>query len=126
MTDKKINRNPSSPSLGETEIVRQVGRNLKRLRLNAGLSLNDLSRHLAVSYQQIQKYEGGKNRLPVDKLHRLKDLYGVPYEIFFVEPAADPSAPPQPPEQEIATEMAAIADMRLRIKIRDIVRILAR
>jgi transcriptional regulator with XRE-family HTH domain len=61
----------------------QFGKNLKYLRIGAGLSQADISKILKISYQQIQKYEAGTNRMSVEYLYRLKHYYGVPYEIFF-------------------------------------------
>lgn len=61
----------------------KIGKVLIALRKDAGLSLSDIARHLGISYQQVQKYERGENRLPLEKLHSLKEFYGVPYEMFF-------------------------------------------
>ncbi len=49
----------------------------------AGLTQVKLGRALGVTFQQVQKYETGDNRLPVEKLYILRHLYGVPYERFF-------------------------------------------
>ncbi len=63
--------------------ARIIGANLRRLRHKVGLSQVDLGCSLDVSFQQVQKYENGQNRLPIEKLYLLKHLYGVPYEYFF-------------------------------------------
>jgi transcriptional regulator with XRE-family HTH domain len=60
-----------------------IGRNLKGLRMAFGYSQKQIGRILGVSFQQVQKYESGVNRLPVEKLYRLQKLYGVPYSSFF-------------------------------------------
>lgn len=60
-----------------------IGRNIRHLRHAAGLSLKDLADFLGISHQQVQKYETGQDRLPVDKLIRLQFLYQVPYETLF-------------------------------------------
>lgn len=65
-----------------TAFYKQLGRNLKALRLSCGASQNDVARILDVTYQQVQKYESGTTRLPLDKLSILKEFYGVPYEAF--------------------------------------------
>lgn len=66
--------------------LRRIGKALRLLRLEAGLSMGDIAERLGVSYQQVQKYERGTNRLPIDKLYILKHLYRVPYERFFGAP----------------------------------------
>ena len=60
----------------------RIGGHLRRLRLEAGLSLQDLANHLNVSHQQIQKYELGQNRLPLQVMPVLCDVLGVPVEMF--------------------------------------------
>ena len=52
----------------------------------------ELSDFLNVSYQQIQKYEAGRNRLPIDSLYKLKDFLDVPFEHFFVGVGAGANA----------------------------------
>ena len=48
-----------------------AGRRIRTLRLVLGLSQADLGSRVGVSYQQIQKYESGKNRLSVEMLSKL-------------------------------------------------------
>jgi transcriptional regulator with XRE-family HTH domain len=61
-----------------------IGLNLKQLRELKKLTQNDMALFLNVSYQQIQKYESGKNRLPIDRLYRIRDFFDIPFEYFFV------------------------------------------
>jgi DNA-binding transcriptional regulator YiaG len=61
-----------------------IGKNLKMLRKKARLTQEEVGLQLNVSFQQIQKYESGINRLPIEKLYALKYIYDVPYEYFFV------------------------------------------
>jgi transcriptional regulator with XRE-family HTH domain len=65
----------------ETKII---GANARNFRKKAGFSQAEVGKRLGVAFQQIQKYEAGKNRLPAEKLYILKHLYNVPYEYFFV------------------------------------------
>ncbi len=60
-----------------------IGINLKLLRERTGLSQNQVGRLLGVSFQQVQKYERGINRLPIEKLFVLKHIYNVEYTEFF-------------------------------------------
>jgi transcriptional regulator with XRE-family HTH domain len=60
-----------------------IGTNLKMLRRKAQLSQMEVGKTLEVTFQQIQKYESGINRLPIEKLYLLKHLYDVPYDVFF-------------------------------------------
>lgn len=60
-----------------------VGKNLKIMRMDRGYTQKEIAVALNVSFQQVQKYETGKNRLPIDKLLALKKFYDVPFDIFF-------------------------------------------
>jgi transcriptional regulator with XRE-family HTH domain len=62
---------------------RVIGRNLRRIRKARGLSQQTLAATLGVSFQQIQKYEKGQNRLPVSRLYCLQKIYGIPFGDFF-------------------------------------------
>lgn len=75
-------------SRSEREIDEEVGRHIRTLRLAAGHSLAELGTRLEVSYQQVQKYESGDNRLSAVKLQQIAGIYGVSVQYFFgdIEP----------------------------------------
>ena len=58
-----------------SEESKVIGKNLRHLRKNSHLSQMDMARLLNVTFQQIQKYEQGQNRLPIEKLHFLKNHF---------------------------------------------------
>ena len=45
-----------------------VGRRLKSLRRQSGISQKELASRLGITFQQIQKYEKGLNRLPASRM----------------------------------------------------------
>jgi sodium/proline symporter len=53
------------------------------LRLENGLTQKDIANVLGVSFQQVQKYETGQNKLPIESLLYLKGYYGTSFETFF-------------------------------------------
>ena len=55
-------------SRAENEIDRHVGLRLRSLRELNGLNQKGLAKKLGVSFQQVQKYESGANRLSASKL----------------------------------------------------------
>lgn len=58
----------------------------KRLRLRRGLlglSQQELGEKLGITFQQIQKYEKGANRISVGKLFRVAEALDVPLSFFF-------------------------------------------
>lgn len=60
-----------------------IGQNLKEIRGVFCLSQSDISMFLGVSFQQVQKYETGANRIPVEHLFTLQQILRVPYDRFF-------------------------------------------
>lgn len=62
--------------------LKGLGARIRRHRQQAGLSQADLGEKLGVSYQQVQKYERGANRVSVETLVRLAKALGLPLSSF--------------------------------------------
>ena len=62
-----------------------VGRRLRARRLQLGLSQQALGDALGISYQQVQKYEGGVSRIGAGRLQQLAEILDVPVSVFFDE-----------------------------------------
>lgn len=60
-----------------------VGGRIMARRTALGLSQTALGEMVGVSCQQLQKYEGGRNRISAARLHRLALALGLPVEAFF-------------------------------------------
>ena len=60
-----------------------VSKRLKIRRMMLGLSQQDLSNAVAVSIQQIQKYEKATNRISSGNLHAFDNFLNVPVNYFF-------------------------------------------
>ena len=60
----------------EDEIYRRIGRNIRERRKAMDWSLQRLAGTLGISYQQLQKYEKGTNRLPSHMLVALAARFG--------------------------------------------------
>ncbi|MEM6259411.1 MAG: helix-turn-helix transcriptional regulator [Planctomycetota bacterium] len=58
-------------------IDRRIGQNLRAIRRMNRLTQTELGRAVGVTFQQIQKYERGTNRLPASRLVQLAELLGV-------------------------------------------------
>ena len=54
-----------------------IGQRLKFRRLMQGKTLSEIGSAIGVSFQQIQKYETGKNTISSRKLYALSQLLGV-------------------------------------------------
>lgn len=60
-----------------------VGRRLRQRRTLLDLSQQALGAHLGLSFQQVQKYEGGGNRISASRLYLLAQILNVPVGYFF-------------------------------------------
>lgn len=60
-----------------------IGRKLRERRKRSGLTLEQLSTALHVTYQQVQKYESGQSKIPITKLYELSLLLHTPIQYFF-------------------------------------------
>jgi transcriptional regulator with XRE-family HTH domain len=60
-----------------------VGRNIRICRLQRGLTQTTLGHHLGVTFQQIQKYENGANRVGASRLSQISGALDVPLTTLF-------------------------------------------
>ena len=60
-----------------------VGRRMRQQRELRGLTQVELARQLGLSFQQVQKYETGANRISASKMWQLCDVLGVTPGYFF-------------------------------------------
>jgi transcriptional regulator with XRE-family HTH domain len=66
-----------------SELHKYIFSTLKHYRKNSNFSQNDIAKVIKVSYQQYQKYESGKDRLPAIYLHLILEKLQISYEKFF-------------------------------------------
>jgi transcriptional regulator with XRE-family HTH domain len=107
-----------------------------------GLSQEKLGEAIGLSFQQVQKYERGANRIGASRLHQLSRVLDVPVSFFFddTDPLRAPaiggfaeltaedigSDPQRKPEiLELVQAFFAIKDATVRQRLRDLVKALA-
>lgn len=68
-----------------------VGKRVRLRRKSIGVSQEQVADALGLTFQQIQKYENGANRVSASKLHGIGKFLGVPVAFFFegLEETAD-------------------------------------
>jgi len=65
------------------EVDVYIGRRVRERRMALGMSQVTLAEKLGVSYQQIQKYETGANRISGSRLWEISVILKVPVAYFF-------------------------------------------
>jgi transcriptional regulator with XRE-family HTH domain len=72
-------------------IDRHVGSRIRLRRLQIAMSQERLADTLGITFQQVQKYEKGTNRVSVSRLHQIAAALEVPLSYFYPE-ATSPAA----------------------------------
>jgi transcriptional regulator with XRE-family HTH domain len=76
---------PAMAKPAVTDLDRQIGRRLKKLRMQADVSAIALANAIGSTQQQISRYEQGENKLSASQLYLLAQCLGVPISWFFLE-----------------------------------------
>ena len=76
---KKNHEGPKRPK----DVDTYVGSRVRMRRKMQGMSQEKLGDELGITFQQIQKYEKGTNRIGAGRLHNISEILGVPVSFFF-------------------------------------------
>jgi transcriptional regulator with XRE-family HTH domain len=78
-------RGPQNPMLKKVPnpIDRHVGSRVRMRRMLAGVSQEKLGEALGLTFQQVQKYEKGANRISASRLQQIAKMLEVPVAFFF-------------------------------------------
>ena len=112
-----------------TQYDRHVGGRLRLARTSRGMSQSDLGQTLGLTFQQVQKYERGANRISAGRLFEASIILKV--EIVYFFEGLDGCAEPIPIEivDDEASSLFAmiwsIEDSRVRTLILDLISALA-
>jgi transcriptional regulator with XRE-family HTH domain len=107
----------------------QIGRNLRKRRLELGMTQTELAHACGITFQQVQKYENGANRVSAARLWQFVAVLGLKLEAFF-EGLGAPATTAKPAELDIesrkiddetakfARRLADIKDPKLRQRLK--------
>ena len=115
-----------------------VGARIRLRRKLLGLSQQQLAERLGLTFQQVQKYERGVNRVSASKLYETAQVLQAPVMHFFEGLDGEPEAPAEPRGEttvnsflmtteglELATLFPRIPRGRMRHQVLELVRTLA-
>jgi transcriptional regulator with XRE-family HTH domain len=97
-----------TPRSGATDVA--LGERIRRRRRELGLSQSALGGKLGITFQQVQKYENGANRVSASMLVKLSDALAMPVMQLLHD--VDPAASPDDSESDAAHLMAAFGKIR--------------
>ena len=132
----KIDRLRNVPKKQANPIDAQVGNRVRIRRMLIGMSQERLGDLLGLTFQQVQKYEKGVNRIGAGRLFEIARILGVPIEFFYdgVAAATDSLAEAAPPVMEFVSSgeglqlslaFMKIKDPKVRKRVLDLVKSLA-
>ncbi|USQ97086.1 helix-turn-helix domain-containing protein [Caulobacter sp. RL271] len=122
-----------------SSVDHHVGARVRMRRKLIGVSQEQLADALELTFQQVQKYERGENRISASKLYRIASLLGTDVSYFF-DGLPDPAEPDGPGAQadravhtflqtaeglQLAELFPRIAPGRVRRQLVDLVRVMA-
>ena len=88
-----------------------VGAKVKTRRLMMGLSQEELATAIGVTFQQVQKYERGTNRISVSRLVEISRALKVPMDYFLESTAAVGGTAKKPAQRGVSdVKQTAFAD----------------
>src|SRR5262249_18202104 len=97
----------------------EIGQRVRALRLQRGLSQSELGNLISVTFQQVQKYEKGANRISAGRLQQIAEVLGVPVAYFFAAPDQRPAANGADQEVEFLTTEGALRLARAFARIKE-------
>jgi transcriptional regulator with XRE-family HTH domain len=118
-----------------------VGSRVRLRRMMLGMSQEKLGEHLGITFQQIQKYEKGTNRIGASRLQHIARVLSTPISFFFEDAPGTPAAASgmaEPPSTSYVVDFLSssegiqlnkafvrIKDAKLRRRLIDLVRAMA-
>ena len=121
-------------------VDRHVGNRVRMRRLLVGMSQEKLGELLGITFQQVQKYEKGINRIGAGRLFEVAGILGVPISFFYEDADANGTqsgfseAGEPPPVMEflasgeglqLSLAFMRIKDPKVRRRLLDLVRSLS-
>ena len=94
-------------------IDRHVGSRVRMRRMMLGLSQEKLGDALGLTFQQVQKYEKGSNRIGASRLQQISLILQVPVSFFFEGAPLPPGKQPglgEAPSPAYVTDFLATSD----------------
>lgn len=126
-TRKKAKPNADEPAYGHGSGVPHpidvhVGKRVRMRRLLLGMNQPTLANVLGVTFQQLQKYERGANRVSASRLAAIAEALRVPISYFFADEGPNDSTQ-TPPSEHLSSDLMerpeTIALIRHYYAIRD-------
>ena len=102
-----------------TNIDRHVGRRIMQRRMIIGLSQAQLAAMLGYSFQQLQKYENGSNRVSASRLYQFSQVLRAPITWFYEDVDETGNSRSRAPERAKLLDPEVLRFVRAYCSIKD-------
>jgi transcriptional regulator with XRE-family HTH domain len=102
-----------------------IGARIAAVRSAQGMSQTTLAQAIGISFQQVQKYEKGRNRVASGRLRAIADKLGITVEELVGSSSPAVSFMEDPEAMELLVAFKRILDPAMREKVLAIVRSVA-
>lgn len=109
-----------------TERDHLIGRNLRHIRTLRGMTQQESAAGLGVTFQQLQKYETGRNRIAASRLYDMAALFDVPIDWFYQGYALTSKTPLHAETHTLIQSFTALKDPKSRQIIQEMTYLLAK
>jgi len=133
-----MTKTKSKSAKSANSIDAYVGSKVRLRRKMLGMSQEKLGEQLGITFQQVQKYEKGSNRIGASRLQTISQILEVPIGYFFPQEPAVVGGMAESPQSDYISDFmmssegielnrafAQIKDPKLRRKVIDLVRTMA-
>ena len=101
------------------DVEKHIGKQIKMLRMANKMSQKDLAKTMGITYQQVQKYETGLNRISVSRLWQICNIFLITPNLLF-ENVLDVSKKSHEPGDLIPNNVATSQDIKLMLAFKNI------
>src|SRR3979411_1770636 len=101
------------PKKSPNSTDKNVGSRVRMRRMMLEMSQTELGNDIGLTFQQVQKYEKGTNRIGAGRLHEISRILQVPLSFFFAGGPREPGArsdTDMPPLPTYVTDFLATSD----------------
>ena len=112
-------KNNGMRKMNLNDVENHIGKQIKMLRLSRKITQRDLAEQMSVTYQQIQKYENGLNKISVSRLWQVCEIFQITPDALFEGILTD-SEGSHSPGALIPNKVATSQDIKLMLAFKNV------
>lgn len=102
------------------DVERHIGKQMKMLRMANKISQKKLAKSMGITYQQVQKYENGLNRISVSRLWQICKIFNISPNFLFEGTLSTEATSEKKKSELIPNTLATSQDIKLMLAFKNI------